>query len=99
MLKQQLKGCLGIVLTFMILGVIAIFYHLSAYFLSDSLLNFLLPAVIAFVFALFVSSSVYRYTMRRYNVLAPDDAYEYNKMASISYTKDDMKFVRKTIKI
>lgn len=97
-MEQRLKGCFMIMLSFLMLGVLSLLVQFS-YLLPDTIRYILVPIIVAFFFASFIASRIYGFTMKRYKVLAPDQPYEYKKMAMITYTKDDKKFVGNSARI
>lgn len=96
MLKRQLKGCMLLVFMFIVVSFLICGMRLGIYLYPqyEAIIVVIVIAISAAIFATIISYNIYNFVMKRYKVLAPDEPYEYKKMAEITYTKNDAKFIR-----
>lgn len=101
MLKKQLKGCLMVIFMFIVALFFSACSQVCVYFFPEykAIVGIAMICVVAAVFAGIISYNIYNFVMKRYKVLAPEEPYEYTKMADITYTKNENRFVRKMVRI
>lgn len=92
------RGCLTAVFTMGYYLFLIIAIGVCKFLLPENIARYILPFIIATFISIIVAGNIYRIIMKRYHVLAPDNPYEYNKMAEVSFTKDEVNYIKKSVK-
>lgn len=92
MLEQRMKGCLISVAYFTMMVIVVLTLRIVLWLMPTVLGCIIVSAIAGGIFAGIIAGKIYRFTMKRYKVMAPESPYEYTKMAELKLTKDEVVF-------